>query len=158
MKQITPEQLRCLNTLVSKLKITKDKKEALVHAFSNSRSISSKYLYADEAAAMIKHLKELDPDEKLRKKVFAVAYEAGFIYGDSPEDKRMNTAKLNAFLLKCGTAKKELNAMTGAELARVVAQFKQIVKHTNESKASKATKSLLSTLNISVQDTKHQKV
>lgn len=126
MKPITAEQLKCLNTLVSKLGISKDDKATIVNGFSNGRATSSKDLSMEEAKAMIKHLKDYEPDERMRKKVFAIAYEVGIIWGDTPEDKKMNGAKLKMFLLKNGTVKKELNKMTHQELLKVVAQFEQM--------------------------------
>jgi hypothetical protein len=155
MKHITPEQLKCLNTLVSKLHISKDDKETMVFGFSGGRATSSKNLFVSEATEMIKHLKSFDgPEQRMRKKVFALAYEAGIIYGETPEDKKMNAAKLNMFLLKSGTVKKELNKMTHTELVKVVTQFQQIVKHTGETKANKASRSLLEELNIPVLKTR----
>lgn len=148
MQPITPAQLKCLNTLVSKQGIAKDDKEALVQAFSGGRVSSSKDLSFGEAATMIKHLKAFDPNNKMRNKVFALAYEAGIIWGETPDDKKMNAAKINTFLLKNGAVKKKLIAMRKEELVKVVSQFQQIVKHAGESKANKATKSLLNELNI----------
>lgn len=153
MKPITPAQLKCLNTLVSKQGIIKDDKEALVQAFSRGRVSSSKDLLFGEAATMIKHLKDFDPNEKMRKKIFSLAYEAKIIYDDSPEDKKINPAKIDMFLLKTGTVKKKLMAMSKQELVKVVTQFQQIVKHAGESKASKATKEMLAELNIQTEKT-----
>lgn len=148
MKPITPEQLRCLNTLISKQGIPKDEKEAMVFGFSGGRATSSKALFFSEAIEMIKHLKASDPNERMRKKVFALAREAGIIYGETSEDKKINIVVIDAFLLKNGTIKKKLNAMSKEELVKVVSQFQQIAKHTSESKASKATKGMLEELNI----------
>lgn len=151
---ITPKQLKCLNTLITKLKISKPEKEAMVNGFSGGLYISSKDLNELQAAHMIKHLISLDPTDVLRKKVFALAYEAGFIYGSSIADKKMNAARLNQILKKSGTVKKELNRMTSQELVKTVSQFQQIVKHIHESQASKETKSLLTELNISTESKK----
>jgi Asp-tRNA(Asn)/Glu-tRNA(Gln) amidotransferase C subunit len=152
--QITARQLKHLNTLISKLKISKEEKESMVFGFTGGLGISSKDLNELQADEMIKYLMSLDPTDVLRKKIFALAYEAELIYGDSPEDKKMNAAKINQLLLKSGTVKKELNNMTRDELVKVVSQFQQIVKHINQSKASKVTKSLLDELNISIAKTK----
>jgi hypothetical protein len=153
MKSITPAQLKCLNTLVSKQGILKDDKEALVQAFSGGRVTSSKDLFFVEAATVIRHLKQCDPNDNMRKKVFSLAYEAKIIYDDTPEDKKINPTKLDMFLLRSGTVKKKLNAMSKAELIKVVSQFQQIVKHMGESKASKATKEMLAELDIQTEKT-----
>lgn len=157
-KKITPDQLKCLNTLVSKLGVDKTNKEIMILGFSNGRASSSKDLTFAEATEVIRHLKTFDPNERMRKKVFALAYEAGIIWGDTPEDRKMNAAKLNVFLLKGGTVKKELNAMTEQELVKVVSQFQQIVKHTGESKANKATKTLLAELNIPTENNRKKTI
>lgn len=157
-QKITPDQLKCLNTLVSKLGIEKTTKEVMILGFSNGRASSSKDLTLAEATAIILHLKKIDPNERMRRKVFALAYDAGIIWGDTPEDRKMNAAKLNVFLLKGGTVKKELNAMSHDELVKVVSQFQQIVKHTGETKANKATKTLLAELNISTETNRKKTV
>lgn len=160
MKPITPAQLKCLNTLVSKQGISKDDKEAIVSGFSNGRATSSKDLFFKEAIEMIKHLKASDPTERMRRKIFALAYEAGIIYDDEPGDKQINPAKINLFLKERGTVKKELNKMTSAELVKVVSQFQQIVKHSKETNANKAAnkaaQSLLEELNITVTKTRQK--
>jgi hypothetical protein len=158
MKPITPEQLKCLNTIVSKQGISKEEKMTIVSGFSNGRVTSSKDLLFSEAVAMIKHLKEFDPNDKMRKKVFALAYEAGIIYGETLEDKKMNAAKLDAFLLTSGTVKKKLIALNRQELIKAVSQFEQMSKHINESKANKATSSLLNELNIQTTKTSNKRI
>jgi hypothetical protein len=154
MKPITPEQLKCLNTLVSKLGINKQMKEDMVVGFSGGKASSSKYLLFDEAAAMIKNLKELDIEEpsleKMRKKVFALAYVANMIWGETPADKKMNAAKLDRFLREKGAVRKSLNSMNKNDLHKVVGQFAEIVKHQQQTGANKATRSLLSELDLTV--------
>jgi hypothetical protein len=148
--QITPEQLKWLNTLVSNLHISKNDKATMVNGFSGGRTTSSKDLLSNEANEMINHLKGFDTTERMRKKVFALAYEAGIIYGETGDDKKINPVKLNLFLLERGTIKKELNKMSINELVKVVSQFEQIVKHSRQTSANKAAKSLLEELNIPV--------
>jgi hypothetical protein len=157
MKPITPEQLKCLNTLISKQGISKDDKMIMVSGFSEGRVTSSKDLFFNEALAMIKHLKEFDLNDKMRKKTFSLAYEAGIIWGDSWEEKKMNAIALDKFILEKGTVKKKLNAMNKAELIKVVSQFQQIVKHMCETKANKITSSLLNELNIKIEKRKGAK-
>ncbi len=157
MKPITAEQLKCLNTLVSKQGISKDDKMIMVSGFSEGRVTSSKDLFFSEALAMIKHLKEFDPNDKMGKKVFALAYEAGIIYGDTWEDKKMNAAKLDMFLLKNGTVKKKLIAMRREDLIKIINQFQQIVKNMGETKANKITKSVLNELHITTSNNRHIK-
>lgn len=157
MNTISAGQLKCLNTLVSKFRISKEDKEAMVFSFSAGRATSSKDLLLNEATAMIKYLKTIDPCEKMRKKVFALAYEAGMIYGDTLEDKKMNAVKINYFLKERGVIKKELREMNNKELIKVVTQFELITKHQSQTSANKATKSLLEELNIPVEKSKAAK-
>ncbi len=147
MKRITTDQLKKLHVLLNQLGLIADKKQIVQH-YSKGRTDSSKELTIAEAGALISALAGNDGDDRMRRKVFALAYEAGIIYGDTPEDKKMNAIKLNQFLLKSGTVKKELNSLTYNDLVRTVSQFTQIVKHKGESTAAKQTTSLLNELNI----------
>lgn len=147
MKLVTRPQLTKIHVLLNQFGIMDDKAE-LVRQFTNGRETSSKQLTFYEAKNLLLHLSRFDPLDKMRKKVYALAYNANIIYGDTPEDKKINTAKLNMFLKERGTVKKELNKMNNADLVKVITQFQQIIKHKEESKASKATKSLLHELDI----------
>lgn len=147
MDFITNKQLQKLHIMLKQLGLNDDK-EHIVFDASGGRTKSSKELTINEARNLISELSEHDPDDRMRRKVYALAYDANIIYGDTPADKRMNTAKLNMFLLSHGSIKKDLNKMTHKELVKTVSQFEQIVKHKSESAANKATKSLLNELNI----------
>lgn len=150
MIKATKPQLSKIHLLLVQLNIL-DQKADLVFEFSNYRATSSRDMSKDEATDLIKHLTKFDPLNKMRKKVFALAYVAGIIYGDTWEDKKMNAAKLNLFLRERGTVRKELSKMNKEELVKTVTQFEQIGKHKNESQASKATKSVLDELGIKIQ-------
>ncbi len=125
-----------------------DTKVDFICIISNGRATSTKDLTLDEARKLIEHLAKFDGNDKMRKKVFALAYEAGIIWGDTPDDKKMNAAKLDKFLKERGAVKKSLNALTKEELIKVVNQFEQVKKHTDYSKAGKAAKSVLDELGI----------
>lgn len=144
---ITKSQLTKLHVLLNQLGLI-DEKKAIVSHYSNGRTESSRELTMSEASALISALAANDGNDRMRRKVIALAYDAGIIYGDTPEDKKMNTVKLNQFLQRSGTVKKELNKLTYTELVKTVSQFQQIVKHKEESEAAKQTRSLLSELNI----------
>ena len=153
MSKVTNAQLSKLHVLLTQLKIM-DQKAALVFQFTNYRETSSKEMTKDEATELIRHLSRYDSSDKMRKKVFALAYEAGIIWGDTWQDKKMNAAKLNLFLLDRGTVKKELGKMNKEELIKTVSQFQLIVKHNERNAASKLTKKVLSELNIPVEKKK----
>ena len=125
-----------------------DSKVEFVYNVSGGRATSTKDLTMDEARQLIEHLAKFDGNDKMRKKVFALAYEAGIIWGDTPDDKKMNAAKLDKFLKERGAVKKSLNSLTKEELIKVVNQFSQVKKHTDDSKAGKMVKNLMNELKI----------
>ncbi len=85
---------------------------------------------------------QADKANRMRRKVFALAREAGMIWGETPADKRMNAAKLDAFLLAHGCVKQSINAYTLAQLPKLVTQFQQIVKHNAQAEAGRAVRAL----------------
>ncbi len=147
LRPITPQQLTKIHVLLNQFGLIADKPE-IIKEFTNGRETSSKKLTFDEAKGLLAYLSQADPLDRMRRKVFALAYDAGLIWGDTKEDKQMNIAKLNKFLLEKGTVKKELNKMNHQELSKVVSQFTMIKKHNQESVVSKDTKEMLSSLGI----------
>lgn len=143
----TKQQLSKIHVLLSQLNLM-DEKKNFVLQFSNNRVSSSAKLTIKEAIEFLKYLSEVDPLQKMRKKVFALAYESGIIWGDTPEDKRMNAVKLNRFLQNKGAVKKEINKMNKVELVQTINQLEQMNKHIDESKTAKAVRSVLNELNI----------
>ena len=126
-------------------------KGMLVLQFTGDRTEHSSEMWVSEATRLISHLSQLDPAaNRMRRKVFALAYEAGIIWGDTPADKRMNAVKLDRFLKERGTVRKSLNAMSREDLIKTVSQLEQMVKHIESAEAGKAVKSLLGELNIPV--------
>ncbi len=156
MKTITPDQLKKLHVMLNQQSLMAQK-ATLVNTASNGRATSSKDLYIHEARWLLEYLATYDGNDKMRKKVFALAYEAGIIWGDTPEDKKMNAAKLDMFLKERGTVRKSLNQLTKDELIKVVNQFEQIKKHTTQTQANKATKSMLDELGITTAKTSRLK-
>ncbi|MEO7488822.1 MAG: hypothetical protein ABIU77_17055 [Ferruginibacter sp.] len=147
MRPITTAQLSKLHVLLNQFGIIEDKAD-LVNQFTNGRETSSKRMTFHEARILLQHLSRFDPLDKMRKKVFALAYVARIIYGDTPDDKKMNAAKLDKFLREKGAIKKHLNTMNKDELIKVVNQFSQIVKHNAYNTISKNTKIMLSEIGI----------
>ena len=152
MENISKEQLKKLHVLLNKLALARQK-EAMVFEVSKGRTTSSKELTKAEATILISFLSKQDitfndSDYRMKRKVYALAREAGIIYGYSDEDNKMNTAKLNSFLKEKGAVRKELNQMSHKELIRTVNQFMLIVQHKKESTARSETNKLLNELNI----------
>jgi len=150
MANATKQQLQKIHIMLTQLGL-QDEKLNLVFSISKGRTASSKLLTIGEAQQLIKYLVDNDPGQKMRKKIFALAYDAGIIWGNSDADKKMNIYKLNQFLLSSGTVKKELNKMEQTDLVRTVSQFEKIIKNQSNSTAKNATKNLLQELNIPVE-------
>ena len=148
-KLITPKQLSKLHTILSQTGMTEHKRQ-LIYEVSAHRTTSSKELTYTEVNQLIDYLEDLSGLDKMRRKIFALAYDAGIIYGDTPDDKKMNAAKLNKFILDRGTVKKELSRMNKAELSKTASQFASIVRHNIQSKQSKAVNQLLDELKLEV--------
>ena len=147
MKPVTKAQLSKIHVLLSQMQLLEEK-GSIVSQFTKGRAPSSKYMTADEARELLIYLSRYDPCDKMRRKVFALAYEAGIIWGDTPEDKKMNGAKLDAFMLRQGAVKKKLNLMNKEEITKVLAQFEQVKKHIGESKTNKGITAMLASMNI----------
>lgn len=126
-KGITPAQLKLIHTMLSKNNLIEHKAD-LCYSFSNGRTESSKELTLGEAKSFIEYLKDGDRCKVIINQIYHLAYLAGIIYGDTKEDKAMNTAKINSFLEKKGSVKKPLYKQTLAELKKTARQFEAIVK------------------------------
>ncbi len=138
---ITKKQLSKLHVVLAQSGMTECKKE-LVYQVSNRRTTSSKELTNNEVTNLIDYLEDIMGTDKLRRKVFSLAYEVGIIYGDTPDDKKMNAAKLNRFLLDRGTVKKELKSMNKVELTKVVGQFSSMLRNNKQSADKKEKASI----------------
>ena len=137
MNAIKLEQLKCLNTMISKLKISKDMKAEMVYGFSGGRATSSKDLFADEATAMIKHLKSLHPQERagdvMRKKIISLAHEMGWhltptLYKGEGVKRKADMKRINDWCRKFGYLHKSLDNYTYQELPALVSQFEKVYK------------------------------
>lgn len=138
--KITPSQNRRLHQLLNDLGLMEDKKE-LVRSFTNGRAESSKELSVDEAKRLIFHLEGIhktdDPADRRRKKVLAICYNMGWIFGNSPEDQKMNTAKINAFLKRYGYLKKPSMPIPAWNCLSWSASLKPLRKSTKRLRSTK---------------------
>lgn len=129
MEKINKAQLIALNTLVSKLKISKQHKADMVEGFSGGRETSSAELFVPEAAAMISHLKSLDPEEaaadKMRKKIISLAHEMNWRI---PGTTRADMKRIDRWCRTFGYKKKSLDNYTYRELPTLVTQFEAVHK------------------------------
>ncbi|HTK20409.1 MAG TPA: hypothetical protein VL442_12865 [Mucilaginibacter sp.] len=155
--KITPAQITKVHVLLNQLDLTDNKRE-IIYQLTEGRTTSAKDLTLDEARRLISSLEGYNPNERIKGAIFSLAYKAEIIYGESETDKRMNTAKLNAWIKERGAVKKHLNEMNYSELVKVQRQFEAMLKNisisknrkANEAKAESAVKSLLSELNLQI--------
>ena len=137
LNPITPQQIKIIHTLLNKIGIMRDKK-FLVNHWTDGRTESTKGMTTIEARKFIDSLKRNKPFDVMRKKIIAIAYDIGMIYGNSDEDKKMNMAKIDSFLKARGTVKKTLNNLDFYELLKVVNQFVQMSKSTEKRSSIKS--------------------
>ena len=60
---------------------------------------------------------------RLRRKIYALCFDAGIIYGHTQEDWKMNFAKVDAFCMERGAVKKGIKEQNLNELKRTLKQF-----------------------------------
>jgi hypothetical protein len=147
---ISAPQLKKINVLLNKLNI-RAYKEPLVASYTKNRTVSIKEMYFEEARAFIQYLVQQDPDETKRSLILSLGYRCGLLYGESPEDKKMNIAKVNKFLLERGAVKKELHKLNTEELIKVHRQFEAMVRNNHNHSAEKMVKQLLKDVGLKVE-------
>ena len=127
MSLINQKQIRIIHSLLGANNLMEYKMDFIVE-YSKGRVQSCKELTYQEAESLIEHLNKIDPSDRMRKKVISICYRIGMIYGDTPDDKKMNQAKVYSFVEKIGYLKKPLNSYKVAELGKLLYQFEQILK------------------------------
>lgn len=130
MNLLNKAQLTIINVLFNKLHIDADEKESILLGFSGGRTVSTRELTSDEAIALIRHLKNLDPEEKraekMRRKIISQAHEMGWhIKGTHKVDMK----HLDEWCVKFGYLHKKLNQYQYKELPKLVTQFEMAYKH-----------------------------
>ena len=129
MSKISPEQIRCVKTMMGKLKPKEP--EMLVMGFTSMRTGKVSEMTLHEAREIIKHLKSLDPDEKkaetMRRKLIGMAYERDGLGRLATKEQKANSIeKLNAWCIKYGVKHKPLNNYTVKELPALVTQYEKV--------------------------------
>lgn len=121
-------QLACLGAMITKLKL-QSSKESIVLGFTNGRTDSRADMYKEEATAMIKYLKSLDPDEqkaeKQRRYIISMAHECGY---RKPGTTKVDMKRLDEWCVKYGMYHKKLNQHNVDEIPHLVTQFKERYK------------------------------
>ena len=135
MSTRTNEQSIRLHTILGKLGIEKEEKEDLVYQITNGRFNSTKALTFLECDALIKGLqakipKEVldyartDKSDKMRKKIFSICHEIRWTING-----KVDTKKLNEYLLKYGYLHKPLKDYEDKELPILITQFENLLKN-----------------------------
>lgn len=137
-KPLSPAQLKKVQTLFAKLGFEPDDKQVIISSLTKGRATSTKDITFDEAKYLINYLVgQAEPDkaayqEKCRGivgQIYRLSYEIGMSYGDTPEDKLMNCAKINKFCRERGTVKKNISEMNLLELKKTHKQFEAILQN-----------------------------
>lgn len=136
-KPLTPAQLRKIQTMFSKLGFTTEDKQGIISSLTYGRTITTKDITLNEAKYLINYLvgkiepQRIAEQEKCREivgQIYRLSYDIGMSYGDTPEDKLMNCAKINKFCRERGTVKKNITEMNLPELKKTKKQFEAMLQ------------------------------
>lgn len=127
-KLSTYSQIAAIHTLLSKQGL-KDEKRDIVRSFTAGRTESVKEMRNEEAAALIGHLKSMDPEEKsadkMRNKILSMAHEMGW---RKSGNERIDMDHVNGWMRSKSYLKKDLDAYRYGELPKLVSQFEEVYK------------------------------
>lgn len=110
----------------------------LIYQFSNGRTTSSKELTKKEATSLIRKFLGTDKVKKsewMERKgvieaIYALSFEIIFLNqgyeSSTPEEKEMNKAKINRFVMTHGVVRTPIAKQTYEELQKTLKQFKKI--------------------------------
>lgn len=156
VKPITPAQLKKIQTMFTHIGFDKEDKMDTISRLTSGRATSTKDITFDEAKRLINHLlgksepqetaKQKENQEKAKgevKAIYRLAYDVGMCYGDTPDDKLMNCAKINKFCRERGTVKKNITEMSLAELKKTHKQFEAMASNNLENAVKQLVKKTL---------------
>lgn len=136
MKLITANQLRKFQTIVSKQKIDEETTRTMIGGFSGGRTLSSRGLFVNEAAAIIQHIEQLSMNNeqltaiaKMKGKIFYYAHEMHWTKLNAQKKRVADGARIDEWMLKYSYLKKKLDNYTYTELPKLVTQFENVYKH-----------------------------
>lgn len=148
-KLISPAQLRKVQTMFTKLGFEPEDKQGIIRTLTSGRATSSKDITFSEAKRLINYLVgKAEPDNAayraecgdVVKQIYHLSYEVGMSYGDTPEDKLMNCAKINMFCRERGTVKKNVTEMNLTELKKTKKQFEAMLQNNLDSAVKQLVK------------------
>jgi hypothetical protein len=152
---ITPPQSKRIHALLNELGEMHNKAN-FVHAYGRVTSINEMRNY--DAIALIKHLehrKQANPKltasednnpelmNKLRRRIISACWELNWTTRGDDSKLKADVPRLNAFLLKSGVVRKQLNHLTYLELNKVIGQFKGMVENNGKTAVVAAAKEIL---------------
>ncbi|RTL47238.1 MAG: hypothetical protein EKK39_14815 [Sphingobacteriales bacterium] len=124
--KITQQQRACIYAMMNKLHIKGETKEIITLGFTQQRTTHISEMTKTEAAALIQHLKDIDPEEqranKMRRKIISMAHEMHWHnkYG------KADIQRIDNWCKAYGYKHKSLNNYTYKELPALVTQFEQV--------------------------------
>lgn len=146
VKPITPAQLKKIQTMFTHIGFDKEDKIGTISRLTSGRATSTKDITFEEAKRLINHLSGKEEPQKVAKQkenqeaaksevkaIYRLSYDIGMCYGDTPEDKLMNCAKINKFCRERGTVKKNVTEMSLVELKKTHKQFEAMAKNNLDS-------------------------
>lgn len=124
----TESQVRAIYALLGKHGL-RDEKDSIVKSFTANRTNSVRAMNWHEAAALIGHLKSLDPKElssdKMKSKILSYAHEMNWRI---PGTTVIDMDHVNNWMLGFSYLKKKLDDYTYTELPKLVSQFEEVYK------------------------------
>lgn len=136
-KLLSPAQLKKIQTMFTKLGFEPEDKQGIISTLTKGRATSTKDITIEEAKILINYLMGKTDHKKeayqaecrdIVKQIYHLSYEVGMSYGDTPEDKLMNCAKINKFCRERGTVKKNITEMNLMELKKTKKQFEAMLQ------------------------------
>lgn len=135
-KLITPTQLKALQTIFSRMGMSKDDRHDFVSQYTEGRTTSSRDLTMSEAIQLLKSFdarsREVNQAEtrKLLSAIYHLSFKISFLNqgfsSETEEDKQMNYAKINRFTRTRSKCRKAVNEMNLIELRDTKKQFEAL--------------------------------
>lgn len=133
-------QLRAVQAILGKIASDREDRLALLGEMFQRPIASAKELTFDEAKLILERfggdeLKAVTVrKQQLKATIYHLSMRIGFLNRpfadrDTPEDREMNKAKVDGWLITHGVVKKRVADMTIAELGKTIGQMKAIAKN-----------------------------
>jgi hypothetical protein len=125
-----PAQIKAIYSLLGKHGL-RDEKKSIVSAFTAEKTTSVSAMSFSQAAALIAHLKGLDPTDRatdrMKNKIISMAHELGW---RKPGTTDVDMDHVNNWMKSFSYLKKPLDDYKHNELPKLVTQFEEVYKTT----------------------------